>query len=149
MGLQNHLHRIRGGLSVALGTGFENAPPDPGVLARHSARKALPGLRQDVHEGKALLFLDDLNGPVQDGSELRRVLHGAEAGQAVGLGQAGEVHRRLIQAGADSGPARGPVPVPGHSQGVLLRIVIRPVVHHDGEKRDVVMRRRPEGGGRV
>src|SRR5262249_45656190 len=118
-------------------------------MSRHSCGDTLAWLHDDVDQGQPAFVLDDTEGALQGRANGLRGDDGTFSIEAIGLGHLGEVDRWIVQPRANAGIGYGALTHAGNVEGMFFRVIIRAVVEHDDEQREMVMRRRPQGARRV
>src|SRR5215510_2619366 len=115
------------------------------LLYTREESRLLTWLHDDVDQGQAAIVLDDTEGTLKGRANGVRGGDGTFPIEAIGLGHLGEVDRWIVQPCANAGIGGGTLADTGDVEGMLFRVIIRAVVEHDDEQRELVMRRRPQG----
>src|SRR5215831_10315726 len=118
-------------------------------MSRRSCGDTLARLHNDVDQGQAAFVLDDTEGALQGRANGLRGFDGAFPIEAIGLRHLGEADRWIVQPCANAGIGGGTLADAGDVESMLFRVIIRAVVEHDDEQREMEMRRRPQGARRV
>src|SRR6188768_3045643 len=107
----------------------------------------LTRLRDNI-DYRWLAALDDLDGFVQGRAELIGIRNRSKAIHVKSPRKGRQIRRRLFDADADALVLERALARSRHTLLVLFVVVVRPVVEHNREQRNLVLGRGPEGVGR-
>src|SRR5438128_6440941 len=119
------------------------------ILAMPSLLARSAGLRDRVDERGCPVLLHDLQASLESRAYLLRGENGPFAVDAEALGQRGEVRGWSLQANPNADVLDGALPHLGDRQLVPDVLIVGPVVEHDDQHGNAVMRGGPKRAGRV